>query len=117
MSAVGCRPAPWQWGSLTPRMSVSGEARVSGSMLPDSVRKSVVHDEVICAGFSSASSRPSRPASYALGRAPYKVLRYAPTARVAPGSRLSLQFGRSTASGEPETLTAPHPSAADLAIT
>jgi len=56
--------------------------------------------------------RPSRPESYALDTAPYKVLRCAPTTRIARGSRLPLSSCRPRAVGVRETLTAPRPSAA-----
>jgi hypothetical protein len=56
--------------------------------------------------------RPSRPESYALYTPPYKVLRCAPTARIARGSRVPVRPARPWGFGVRETLTASRASAA-----
>jgi hypothetical protein len=83
-------PHPYPSGSFTPRVSLVGEARVWCSIVRRICGPERTDRIPILHQMRSRSRRPSRPESYALDTTPYKVLRCAPTARIARGSRVAL---------------------------
>jgi hypothetical protein len=77
-------------GRSRPAVSMSDEARCSRPSSGESTGEPAsVGCSFRCRALGSRR-RPSRPGACALGAAPCKVLRYAPTARCARGSRVSV---------------------------
>jgi len=99
-------------------MCLSWRQRVEAASLKIGRQYAILDDgELMWLSTECSSGTAITTESYALVTAPYKVLRCAPTARIAPGSSVSLLSARLSGVGVRETLTAPRPSAAIWAIT
>jgi hypothetical protein len=105
------------WGRSRPAVSMSDEARMQSSSSGESPGETGIGSSTFRSRALGARRRPSRPGACALGAAPCKVLRCAPTARGARLARDSVESWMVVAVSERETLTAPLSERVTLAIT